>query len=88
MCYNRFGPAAREGHPNGMGPDGHCASLFPHHPGTGVLDRSVIAVHESPKPPPGFKPGAVPPVHVGDRVVPQLPHAKRRRRRHARHHRS
>ena len=36
----------------GVGPDGHCASLFPHHPGTGVLDRSVIAVHDSPKPPP------------------------------------
>jgi 6-phosphogluconolactonase len=36
----------------GIGPDGHCASLFPDHPGTRVLDRAVIAVHESPKPPP------------------------------------
>ncbi|WP_375475999.1 6-phosphogluconolactonase [uncultured Jatrophihabitans sp.] len=36
----------------GVGPDGHCCSLFPHHPGTRVLDTSVIAVHESPKPPP------------------------------------
>ncbi|SHG82713.1 6-phosphogluconolactonase [Jatrophihabitans endophyticus] len=36
----------------GIGPDGHCASLFPGHPGTAVLDRSVIAVHDSPKPPP------------------------------------
>jgi 6-phosphogluconolactonase len=36
----------------GVGPDGHCASLFPGHPGTRVLDRSVIAVHDSPKPPP------------------------------------
>jgi 6-phosphogluconolactonase len=36
----------------GIGPDGHCASLFPHHPGTRVTDRSVIAVHDSPKPPP------------------------------------
>jgi 6-phosphogluconolactonase len=36
----------------GLGPDGHCASLFPGHPGTRVLDASVIAVHESPKPPP------------------------------------
>lgn len=36
----------------GVGPDGHCASLFPHHPGTQVLDRPVIAVHDSPKPPP------------------------------------
>jgi 6-phosphogluconolactonase len=36
----------------GVGPDGHCASLFPNHPGTLVTDRSVIAVHDSPKPPP------------------------------------
>lgn len=36
----------------GIGPDGHCASLFPHHPGTTVTNRSVIAVHDSPKPPP------------------------------------
>jgi len=36
----------------GVGPDGHCASLFPRHPGTRVVDASVIAVHDSPKPPP------------------------------------
>jgi 6-phosphogluconolactonase len=36
----------------GVGPDGHCASLFPEHPGVYELDRSVIAVHNSPKPPP------------------------------------
>jgi 6-phosphogluconolactonase len=36
----------------GVGPDGHCASLFPGHPGTRVLDASVIAVPDSPKPPP------------------------------------
>ena len=36
----------------GVGPDGHCASLFPGHPGTRVTDRPVIAVHDSPKPPP------------------------------------
>jgi 6-phosphogluconolactonase len=36
----------------GVGPDGHCASLFPGHPGTHVVDTSVIAVHDSPKPPP------------------------------------
>lgn len=36
----------------GIGPDGHCASLFPGHPGTRVDDASVIAVHDSPKPPP------------------------------------
>jgi 6-phosphogluconolactonase len=36
----------------GIGPDGHCASLFPHHPGTRVTDRSDIDVPDSPKPPP------------------------------------
>ena len=36
----------------GVGPDGHCASLFPEHPGVYELDASVIAVHNSPKPPP------------------------------------
>lgn len=36
----------------GVGPDGHCASLFPGHPGTRVLDTSVIGVRDSPKPPP------------------------------------
>ncbi|MBC7292385.1 MAG: 6-phosphogluconolactonase [Actinotalea sp.] len=35
----------------GMGPDGHVASLFPGHDGVGVVDRTVIGVHESPKPP-------------------------------------
>jgi 6-phosphogluconolactonase len=36
----------------GVGPDGHCASLFPGHPGTRVTDAAVIAVRDSPKPPP------------------------------------
>ncbi len=36
----------------GVGPDGHCASLFPGHPGTRETAPSVIAVRESPKPPP------------------------------------
>lgn len=36
----------------GIGPDGHIASLFPHHPGIDVEDATVIAVRESPKPPP------------------------------------
>ena len=36
----------------GVGPDGHCCSLFPGHPGTQVVDQPVIAVHDSPKPPP------------------------------------
>lgn len=36
----------------GIGPDGHCCSLFPHHPGTRRLDTTVIGVENSPKPPP------------------------------------
>ena len=36
----------------GVGEDGHCASLFPGNPGTAVTDRAVVAVHDSPKPPP------------------------------------
>ena len=36
----------------GMGPDGHVASLFPHHPGLARDDSSVVGVRESPKPPP------------------------------------
>ena len=36
----------------GIGPDGHCASLFPEQPGVYVDDAAVIAVPDSPKPPP------------------------------------
>ena len=36
----------------GLGPDGHCASLFPEHPGVYDESSSVIAVRNSPKPPP------------------------------------
>jgi 6-phosphogluconolactonase len=36
----------------GVGPDGHCASLFPEHPGVYEEQASVIAVRNSPKPPP------------------------------------
>ncbi|MFF2270633.1 6-phosphogluconolactonase [Agromyces sp. NPDC058136] len=36
----------------GVGPDGHIASLFPHRSGIEVTDQTVIAVRESPKPPP------------------------------------
>ena len=36
----------------GIGPDGHCASLFPGHPVLGARDAVAVAVHDSPKPPP------------------------------------
>jgi len=36
----------------GVGPDGHCCSLFPEHPGLHDESSTVIAVRNSPKPPP------------------------------------
>jgi 6-phosphogluconolactonase len=36
----------------GVGPDGHVASLFPHHPAQRIADEVAVAVHDSPKPPP------------------------------------
>ena len=36
----------------GVGPDGHVASLFPHHPAQRITDAVAVAVHDSPKPPP------------------------------------
>lgn len=32
----------------GIGPDGHCASLFPGHPALGARDAIAVAVHDSP----------------------------------------
>lgn len=36
----------------GVGPDGHVASLFPHHLAQRATDVIAVAVHDSPKPPP------------------------------------
>ncbi|SDE50802.1 6-phosphogluconolactonase [Auraticoccus monumenti] len=36
----------------GVGPDGHVASIFPDHPSLEPTPARVLAVHDSPKPPP------------------------------------
>jgi 6-phosphogluconolactonase len=36
----------------GVGPDGHCLSLFPGFPELEVVDRAVVPIHGAPKPPP------------------------------------
>lgn len=36
----------------GVGPDGHVASLFPHHDAQRTTGTATVAVHDSPKPPP------------------------------------
>lgn len=36
----------------GVGPDGHVASLFPHHEAQGAQGTPAVAVHDAPKPPP------------------------------------
>jgi 6-phosphogluconolactonase len=36
----------------GMGPEGHTASVFPHSPAVYEAERTVVAVHGCPKPPP------------------------------------
>jgi 6-phosphogluconolactonase len=51
-------PAAPAGVPRlelvwvGVGPDGHCLSLFPGRPELDQRERLVVAVHHAPKPPP------------------------------------
>lgn len=52
----------------GVGPDGHIASLFPEAPGISVTDRTVIAVRNSPKPPPERLSFTLPVINASDRV--------------------
>jgi 6-phosphogluconolactonase len=52
----------------GVGPDGHIASLFPERPGIREEDRTVIAVRNSPKPPPERLSLSLPVINSSERV--------------------
>jgi 6-phosphogluconolactonase len=52
----------------GVGPDGHVASLFPESPGIRVTDQTVIAVRNSPKPPPERLSLTLPVLNSSDRI--------------------
>jgi 6-phosphogluconolactonase len=68
----------------GIGEDGHICSLFPGHEGLAVADRWVMAIEDSPKPPPARLTLTMPfvlaaaqiwVVVVGARKLPVLQHA-------------
>lgn len=52
----------------GVGPDGHVASLFPDRPELKETEAAVIAVRESPKPPPERLSLALPVIRASERV--------------------
>lgn len=52
----------------GVGPDGHIASLFPEREGPRVTEPGVIAVHDSPKPPPGRLTLTLPLINRSERI--------------------
>lgn len=52
----------------GVGPDGHIASLFPDYPGIQVTDETVVAVRNSPKPPPERLSLTLPVINSSDRI--------------------
>jgi len=52
----------------GVGPDGHVASLFPDAAGIRVTDGTVIAVRNSPKPPPERLSLTLPVINSADRI--------------------
>lgn len=52
----------------GVGPDGHVASLFPERTGPTVSVPGVIAVHDSPKPPPQRLSLTLPLLNTSERV--------------------
>lgn len=52
----------------GVGPDGHIASLFPEREAIRVVDRTVVAVHDAPKPPPERLSLTLPVINSSDRI--------------------
>jgi 6-phosphogluconolactonase len=52
----------------GVGPDGHIASLFPGREGIRVTERGVVAVRNSPKPPPERLSLTLPAINASDRI--------------------
>ena len=52
----------------GVGPDGHVASLFPDSPGIRVTEGTVVAVRNSPKPPPERLSLTLPVINSADRI--------------------
>ncbi|CAD5998087.1 6-phosphogluconolactonase [Agreia sp. COWG] len=52
----------------GVGPDGHIASLFPGQDGVRVTDATVVAVRNSPKPPPERLSLTLPVIRSSDRI--------------------
>jgi 6-phosphogluconolactonase len=52
----------------GMGPEGHTASVFPHSPAVYETERSVVAVHGCPKPPPTRVSLTLPAIHKAAEV--------------------